>query len=196
MYGAGWCLRLGPLFYAGAVFCKSGNTIVLGAGLFDSGSRVFRGFARSVLWVSGKYISERKAMISYSDSTKNLTPDRLEGFFVGWPNPPKPETHLRVLRGSDHLVLAVDDTSGDVVGFITAITDGVLSPYVPLLEVLSPYRKAGIGGELVGRMLHKLNGLYMVDVTCHPDLKSFYSRFGMREATSVVIRDYDRQPGL
>ena len=70
----------------------------------------------------------------------------------------------------------------------------MLSAYIPLLEVLSPYRKMGIGGELVGRMLRKLDGLYMVDVTCHPDLRPFYSGFGMREATSMVIRDYDRQP--
>ena len=41
------------------------------------------------------------------------------------------------------------ERSGQVVGFITAISDGVLSAYIPLLEVLPGWRSQGIGGELV-----------------------------------------------
>jgi predicted N-acetyltransferase YhbS len=66
-----------------------------------------------------------------------------------------------------------------VVGFITAISDGVLSAYIPLLEVLKPYQGQGIGGRLVQRMLDQLNGYYMIDLLCDPELESFYARFGM-----------------
>jgi hypothetical protein len=47
-------------------------------------------------------------MISYTDSLDRITPDQLHGFFIGWPNPLSPETHLRVLAGSDHVILALD----------------------------------------------------------------------------------------
>jgi GNAT superfamily N-acetyltransferase len=94
-------------------------------------------------------------MISYIDSTANITADNLHGFFVGWCNPPTPETHLRLLENSDHIVLAIDIETGNVVGFITAISDGILSAYIPFLEVLPDYQKQGIGSELMHRMLKK-----------------------------------------
>lgn len=45
--------------------------------------------------------------ITYQDTTDGIKSDNLNGFFVGWPNPPSPETHLRILKGSDYVVLAV-----------------------------------------------------------------------------------------
>jgi ribosomal protein S18 acetylase RimI-like enzyme len=111
-------------------------------------------------------------MVTYTDSIDGITADHLVGFFAGWKNPPSPETHLKILEGSQDVVLAVDETSGIVVGFITAIGDGVLSAYIPLLEVLPEYRNQGIGSHLVRRMLDKLKNLYMVDVMCDQDIQS------------------------
>ena len=94
-------------------------------------------------------------MVTYTDSIADVTPAQLQGFFVGWPNPPTPATHLRILAGSYAAVLARDD-SGAVVGFITAISDGVSAAYIPHLEVLPAYQGQGIGSELVRRMLTSL----------------------------------------
>ena len=127
-------------------------------------------------------------MMTYTDSSKGITADRLAGFFVGWPNPPSPETHLQILAGSDEIVLALDDETGNVVGFITAVTDGVLSAYIPLLEVLPEYKGRGIGRELVRRMLEKLSAFYMVDLVCDPELMSFYTQFGMQTGTAMMLR--------
>ena len=88
-------------------------------------------------------------MIEYRESADRVDSNQLIGFFVGWPNPPNPASHLRLLLGSDEVMLAIDSESGQVVGFITAITDGVLSAYIPLLEVLPPWQNQGIGRELV-----------------------------------------------
>jgi ribosomal protein S18 acetylase RimI-like enzyme len=132
-------------------------------------------------------------MIAYADSVGNITAENLQGFFVGWPNPPSPETHLKLLANSDQVVLAVDDETGNVVGFITAISDGVLSAYIPLLEVLPTYQKRGIGQELVRRMLEKLSRLYMVDLLCDPELHPFYERFGMKPGFGMMLRNYERQ---
>ena len=132
-------------------------------------------------------------MISFTDSVDGITPDRLDGFFVGWPNPPSPETHLKLLTNSDHLVLAVDDETGSVVGFVTAISDGVLAASIPLLEVLPAYQGQGIGTELMRRMLEKLSGLYAIDLMCDPDLQSFYTRLGMLPHCGMITRHYTRQ---
>ncbi|WP_373604601.1 hypothetical protein [Bhargavaea cecembensis] len=71
--------------------------------------------------------------IEYRTDTGGITPDMLEGFFVGWPDTPGCGTHLRLLRQSSHVVLAVDSDRRQVAGFITAVSDGVLSAYIPLL---------------------------------------------------------------
>lgn len=134
-------------------------------------------------------------MITYRHSSQDITPDQLRGFFEGWPNPPTPETHLRLLEGSDEVVIAIDEDTGAVVGFITAITDRVLSAYIPFLEVLPEYRGRGIGSELVRRMLDRLDGLYMVDLLCDKQLIAFYERFGMRGATGAMLRNYKYQAG-
>ena len=131
-------------------------------------------------------------MISCVDSIADLTADKLGGFFVGWSVRPSPQTLLRILAGSAHVWLAVEDDSGRVVGYITAITDGVISAYIPLLEVLPEYRSRGIGSELVRRMLSKLESLYMIDVTCDAELAPFYSRFGFNRAVAMAMRDRSR----
>jgi ribosomal protein S18 acetylase RimI-like enzyme len=120
------------------------------------------------------------AVIAYHDAADGIGPAQLEGFFVDWPEAPSPARHLELLRGSDHVVLAVDEEADRVVGFVTAISDGVLSAYVPLLEVLPEYRSRGIGSELMRRLLMRLEQLYMVDLCCDADLVPFYERLGLR----------------
>ena len=134
--------------------------------------------------------------LSYLTSAAGITAGQLAGFFQGWPNPPSSETHLRLLEQSDHVVLAMEDATHQVVGFVTAVSDGVLSAYIPLLEVLPAYRSAGVGSELMRRMLDQLNDLYMVDLLCDPELQPFYARFGMRPAAGMMHRNYSRQSGV
>lgn len=127
-------------------------------------------------------------MIEYGYSLDSVTADELEGFFVGWPSPPEPDLHLRLLEGSEHVVLAREAESGRVVGFVTAIGDGVLSAYIPLLEVLPEYQGKGVGTELVRRMLALLEDRYMVDLCCDEDLVAFYERFGMTRWVGMGLR--------
>lgn len=138
-------------------------------------------------------------MIEYTDHLDNVREEHLHGFFVGWPDPPTTAVHLRLLRGSSHVLLAVErdgEGSGDrVVGFVTAISDGALAAYMPLLEVLPEYQGRGIGSELVRRMLDILHAHYMIDVVCDAELVPFYERFGLRPARAMVIRNYDLLSG-
>lgn len=134
-------------------------------------------------------------MIHYTDSLAGLTTEHLQGgFFAGWPNPPSPITHYRILANSTAIVLA-RTADGDVVGFITAVSDQVSCAYIPHLEVLPAYQGQGIGSELVRQMLKKLRHLYMIDLVCDPELQSFYERLGMQAIVGMVVRNYDRQSG-
>ncbi|MDQ3657113.1 MAG: GNAT family N-acetyltransferase [Chloroflexota bacterium] len=86
-------------------------------------------------------------MIIYRESTDGVTADQLTGFFVSWPIPPTPETHLQVLAPSDAIVLAVNEETARVVGYITATTDHVLTAYIPRIEVLPEFREVSLGGR-------------------------------------------------
>ncbi len=139
-------------------------------------------------------------MIQYKDSINGITADMLKGFFVGWPNPPSPEVHLEILIKSSHIVLAIDTVTEKVIGFITAISDDIISAYMPLLEVLPEYKGKGIGTELMRRMMQKLKGLYMIDLICDKDKVSFYEKFGLSSATkfgveAMIMRIFESQSG-
>ena len=132
-------------------------------------------------------------MITYQTTLENVTPAMLEGFFVGWPSPPTRETHLEILRRSAYVVLALEGKR--VVGFVTAISDGVLSAYIPLLEVTPEFQGQGIGRGLMEHMKKLLEGLYMVDILCDDDVEPFYQKLGFTPAGGVMIRNYERQSG-
>jgi ribosomal protein S18 acetylase RimI-like enzyme len=117
-------------------------------------------------------------VVTYKDTPKEVTPADLEGFFVGWPRPPAPERRLELLRGSDLVSLAFEDST--LVGFVTAVSDGVLAAYIPFLEVLPSHQGQGIGSRLVGRILDRLDELYMVDVVCDAALEPFCERLGFQ----------------
>ena len=130
--------------------------------------------------------------ITYQETTNGIRPDDLQGFFVGWPNRPSPEGHLKILQGSDLLVLALSKSCG-VVGFITAITDGVSCAYIPYLEVLPEWQRKGIGTELVTRMIKNLKTIYAIDLICDEDVQGFYEKLGFRERRGMTIRNYESQ---
>jgi ribosomal protein S18 acetylase RimI-like enzyme len=127
-------------------------------------------------------------MIRYQDSLAGITDEMLGGFFAGWRQPRTPHEHMMILAGSDVVTLAVDTETNRVVGFSNALTDGLQSAFVPLLEVLPTYRGRGIGSELVRKMLDRLSHLPCVDLTCDPETQPFYRRFGMVPSVGMIIR--------
>jgi ribosomal protein S18 acetylase RimI-like enzyme len=135
-------------------------------------------------------------MIEYSEDVSAVTADQLAGFFEGWPQHPSPETHLRILRSSFAAVIARDAANRQVVGFATAVSDGHLAAYIPLLEVRADYRRRGIGSHIVRRLLRRLEGLYMVDLVCDSQLVPFYERLGLTPSCAMIRRNGEAQQGL
>jgi GNAT superfamily N-acetyltransferase len=136
-------------------------------------------------------------MIDYTDDMAPVREDMLDGFFVGWPRHPSPAQHLAVLRGSYRSVVAIaasvagDAATGRVVGFVNMISDGVLTAFVPWLEVLPAYQGQGVGTELMRRILEGTEHLYSVDLVCDADLIPYYERLGWTGWTSAIIRHRD-----
>jgi len=130
--------------------------------------------------------------IIFSDSVESILPDQLENFFVGWDHRPSPEILFTILKNSEHVVVAFDTEKNMVVGFINCIADGILSAYIPLLEVLPEYQNMGIGVELTKRMLDLTKKYYMTDLCCDEALATFYEKFGMKKTVGMIRRNYDR----
>ncbi len=132
--------------------------------------------------------------IKYTDSLNDILPGQLLGFFEGWQQHPDADHHLKILRASHKVWLAMDGEC--CVGFINAISDGILSGFIPLLEVLPDYRGKGIGSELVRRMLASLDDLYAIDVVCDDKIAGFYETKGLSRLVAVAKRNYGNQNGL
>jgi len=131
-------------------------------------------------------------MISYGTNLSGLTEEHLNGgFFVGWPSPPTQAQHLAVLRGSYRAVIARETASGQVVGFVNMISDGVLTAFIPWLEVLPAYQGRGIGTELMRHVLAGTEHLYSIDLACDEQLRPYYERLGMRACTNMALRHFD-----
>ena len=125
--------------------------------------------------------------ITYQETTEGIGPNDLQSFFVGWPDRPTPGNHMAILMGSGVVVLALSDKSR-VVGFVTAITDGVSCAYIPHLEVLPEWQGRGIGTELMRRMMLKLETIRAIDVICDEEVRGFYERLGFKAWRGMIIR--------
>ena len=90
-------------------------------------------------------------MIIYRNNIENIFPEMVTGFFSpgGWKEYPSPEKFLKILENSQHKILAVDDERNIVAGFINAVSDKILTAYIPLLEVLPEYQNKGIGSLMM-----------------------------------------------
>lgn len=135
-------------------------------------------------------------MISYKVYSSDLRDIEIgDGFFDGWPNPPNKDKHRLILEESYKSMVAIDNKTDKIIGFINAISDGVLAAYIPLLEVLPNYQNQGIGSELVKRILLELKDLYMVDLCCDKELVPYYEKHGMFHSHGMIYRNYDSQNG-
>jgi ribosomal protein S18 acetylase RimI-like enzyme len=130
-------------------------------------------------------------VIEYRNSLEDITAEKLCGFFCDWPNPPSKEVHLQILKNSFAFVIAYDNAEERVVGFVNAISDGLISAYIPLLEVLPEFKGQGIGRELIKRIETRLADTYAIDIVCDSAVTPFYTKLGYIELKGMAKRNYD-----
>ena len=133
--------------------------------------------------------------IEYTKDLSGITESMMTAFFVGWPNPPSAEMHLKILRNSYCAWVAIDRDCNRVVGFINAVSDGVLTIYIPLLEVVKSYQGKGIGSALVKHMLVECENIYMVDICHDAELAPFYAQFRAYRGHASLFRNFVAQSG-
>lgn len=126
-------------------------------------------------------------MITYRTGVGSVAPNQVSGFFVGWPVAPSVEKLIEVMDSSYRRVWALEGER--VVGYINAISDGVLTAFIPWLEVHPDYQGQGIGTELVNRLVAQLEGMYSIDLACDEDLIGYYERLGFFSFTAMGKRN-------
>ena len=124
--------------------------------------------------------------ITYTSSIDDISAETLGGFFVGWVKPLTPEQHYTHLNKCAYFVAALNGSK--VIGFVSALSDGIGCAFIPLLEVLPEYQKHGIGSELMRRMLEMLKDINSVDLMCDDSFQGFYERFGMKKLSGMGLR--------
>jgi ribosomal protein S18 acetylase RimI-like enzyme len=134
-------------------------------------------------------MQRRNMKIKYTDILEGISSEQLTGFFEGWQCHPGVDRHLEILRASYRVWLTMDGTK--CVGFINAISDGLFSAFIPLLEVLPEYRGNGIGSELVRRMAASLDDLYSIDIVCDNTVAKFYEAQGFSRLVAMAKRNYN-----
>src|SRR5258708_36339030 len=102
------------------------------------------------------------SVIDYTDDLTSVREDMLRGFFVGWPKRPSARQHLALLRGSYRSVVAVVEAAQRVVGFVNMLSDGLLTAFIPWLEILAGHQGRGIGTALVRPMLAGTGRFYPI----------------------------------
>jgi GNAT superfamily N-acetyltransferase len=114
----------------------------------------------------------------------------IDDLFVGWPQPPTAATLIEVMERSYRRVWAVD--GGRVVGYVNAISDGLLNAFIPWLEVHPDWQGRGIGTELLHRVFAQLDGMYSINLCCDPDLVPYYVARGFRALAGAGMRRPER----
>jgi ribosomal protein S18 acetylase RimI-like enzyme len=131
--------------------------------------------------------------IRYRSSLDGLPSHTIDGFFVGWANPPDGTTLFKMLEASSHVGLAFD---GDrLIGYVRAVSDGFFSAFIPELEVLPEYQGLSVGSTLLSNLLEDLQSFYSIDTACDDELVAFYQRFGFLHGNGMMIRHYEHQAG-
>ena len=89
-----------------------------------------------------------------------------------------------------HMHVFVAELQGKVVGMISLHVGEGRSRHVGdiALAVHDKYQGQGIGSELMRRILDGSGRFYSVDLVCDAPLVSYYERFGMRSASSALLR--------
>lgn len=96
---------------------------------------------------------------------------------VNWESAQYPQALVHGIANAQSLLTVWDDTQ--LAGLMTAISDGSMNVFFPYLLIDPKYQGAGIGKEMVCRMLDKYAHIYRKILVCDGDKAGFYEKCGM-----------------
>ncbi len=125
--------------------------------------------------------------IRYTDSLEGIRPEDLEGLHRGWPKPPSSATHLASLRKMNAVMLAVEEATGRVAGFVCGMTDETLILYIWDAEVRPAHHDQGVREELLRRLLSAHGDIYQVNAVINGWDWPFWEKLGFRRDADGVV---------
>ena len=128
-------------------------------------------------------------MIRYTTSLHRFSTNQFQNFCVGWELPLSSKKIYAILHAAYCKIIAYDTETYEPVGFVYAISDGILSAYIPMLEVLPAYQHQKIGTELMKLLLTQLDNFYMVDLCCDSPFEKFYTPLGFCSVSGMIKRE-------
>ena len=129
-------------------------------------------------------------MITYSFD-RNFTMQQAESLFqsVKWESGKYPVQLYNALMHSE-TVLSVYDDAAELVGLMTAVSDGGMNVYFPYLLVHPKMQHREIGRTLVKMMLYRYRDHYRKILVCPDNRVRFYQSTGWQNAheqTAMMI---------
>jgi ribosomal protein S18 acetylase RimI-like enzyme len=126
-------------------------------------------------------------MINYAINGR-IDAKELDHFFQNWKSPPSLKIKRKLLKGSDLIITSRE--KGELVGFLTAISDGAMHAFISLVEVLESHQGKGIGKHLVELVVSHYKGYYDIVLITDPDKRAFYNKLGFSQVYGMHIRDF------
>ncbi len=125
--------------------------------------------------------------VIYSDFSATTDEADLDGLLSHWDFVPPAGTLRSMLKGSSIAIVAREQGSPRVLGYVTALTDQVVCGYISALEVRPEYRHQGIGSALLVRVADRLNvhGIYL---SCAEAMVPFYEAAGFKQVVGMGKR--------
>jgi len=126
-------------------------------------------------------------MIKYAISS-SIDARELDGFFQNWKSPPTLKIKRKLLKGSDLIITAREN--GNLVGFLTAISDKAMIALISLVEVLESHQGKGIGRRVMELAISHYKNFYQVVLITDPDKGRFYKKLGFTEIYGMQIQNF------
>ena len=95
---------------------------------------------------------------------------------VGWKTAEYPNRLYNAIKNSEYVMTIWDDKN--LVGLISAITDGYINVFITYLLVKPDYQKIGLGKIMMNDFMKKFDGFGRRVLTTELDKEEYYKKFG------------------
>lgn len=95
---------------------------------------------------------------------------------VGWKTAEYPNRLHNAIKNSEYVMSVWDNEN--LIGLISAITDGYINVFITYLLVNPEYQKMGLGKMMMGNFMKKFEGFGRRILTTELDKEEYYKKFG------------------
>ena len=108
---------------------------------------------------------------------------------VGWKTAEYPNRLYNAIKNSDYVMTVWDGEN--LVGLISAITDGYINVFITYLLVRPDYQKIGLGKIMMNDFIKRFEGFGRRILTTELDKEEYYKKFGFNiEGIAMFNKDW------